>query len=159
MLLPVILLEDHIYNADRYKAFDLSLRTTNLEKQLGATKAGRNANSSKSLDFGALSRNMTAEKRFEIITDINTTVTDVVTFTGNLKWDNRYCQFLRDISKDIQDFTESTQGREPKLENTIEALATLVVSVLEHAEAIKARLDIQLNVVRVLIPFNNGFKF
>lgn len=159
LLLPVILLEDHVYNADRYKGFNLSPRTTNLEKQLGATNAGRNARSSKSLDFGALSRNMTAEKRFEIITDINTTVTEVVTFTGNLKWDNRYCQFLRDISKDIREFTKSTQGREPKLENTIETLATLVVSVLEHTEAIKARLDIQLDVVRVLIPFNNGFKF
>ena len=37
---------------------------------------------------------------------------------------------------------------EPKLENTIETLATLVASILEHTEAIKARLDIQFNVVR-----------
>lgn len=159
LLLPVVLLEDHVYNADRYKGFDLSPRTTKLERQLGATKAGRNVSSSKSLDFGALSRDMTAEKRFKIITDINTTITDVVTFIGSLKWDNRYCQFLRDISKNIKEFTESTQGREPKLENTIETLATLIVSVLEHAEAMKTRLGIQLNVVRVLIPFNNGFKF
>ncbi|KAF2112264.1 hypothetical protein BDV96DRAFT_525022 [Lophiotrema nucula] len=151
LLLPVILLEDHVYNADRYKGFDLSPRTINLERQLGATKAGRNVGSSKSLDFGALSRNMTAKKRFEIMTDINTTVTDVVTFTSNLKWDNRYCQFLRDLSKDIREFTESTQGREPKLENTIETLATLVASTSEHGEAMKARLDIQLNVLYNLV--------
>jgi hypothetical protein len=37
-------------------------------------------------------------------------------------------------------------------------LASLIISILEHTEAIKARLDIQLNVVRNLIPFNNGFK-
>jgi hypothetical protein len=85
LLLPVILLEDHVYNADRYKGFNLSPRTTNLEKQLGALNAGRNANSSKSSNFGALSRNMMAEKRFEIITYINTTVTEVITFTSNLK--------------------------------------------------------------------------
>ncbi|KAF2678031.1 hypothetical protein K458DRAFT_377367 [Lentithecium fluviatile CBS 122367] len=150
LLLPVILLEDHVYNADRYKGFDLSPRATNLEKQLGVTKAGRNVGSLKPLDFGARSQNMTVEKRFEIITDINTTVTEVVTFTGNLRWDNRYCQFLRDISKDIREF-KSTQGGEPKLENTIETLATLVVSILEHAEAIKARLDIQLDVLYNLV--------
>lgn len=147
LLLPVVLLEDHVYNADRYKGLDLSPRTTGLERQLGVTKAGRNANASKSLDFRALSQNMTAEKRFGIITDINTTATDVVTFIGNLQWDNRYCQFLQDISEEIQDFIESTRSREPKLDNTIETLATFVASVLEHADAMKARLDIQLNVV------------
>jgi hypothetical protein len=159
LLLLVILLEDHVYNADRYRGFDLSPRTTSLEKKLGVTKAGRNVISPNQSDFGALSGNRMAEKRVEVITDINTAITNVVTFTGNLKWDTRYCQFLRDISKDIREFVESTQGREPKLENTIETLANFVISVSEHAEAIKARLDIQLDVVRDIIQFTNGNKF
>jgi hypothetical protein len=151
LLLPVILLEDHVYNADRYKGFDLSKRTTILERQLGVTKAGRNVNSQGSLNVEELDRKT-------IVTTINTTVTDAVTLAGNLRWNTRYCQFLRDISKDIRDLIEPTQGREPKLENTIETLASLIISILEHTEAIKARLDIQLDVVRNLIPFNNGFK-
>ncbi|PVI00432.1 hypothetical protein DM02DRAFT_592717 [Periconia macrospinosa] len=150
LLLPVILFEDHIYNADRYKGFDLSPRTTRLEEQLGVTKAGRNVLSSP-FDFGAKSRSMTVERRFEIITDINTTVTEVITFMVNLKWDNRYCQFLRDMSIDIRKFTDFTQGGEPNLESTIETLATLTVSILEHAESIKGRLDIQLNVLYNLV--------
>ena len=38
LLLPVILLEDHVYNADICKGFDLSPRTTALERRLRATK-------------------------------------------------------------------------------------------------------------------------
>lgn len=148
MLLPVILLEDYVYHADVYKGFDLSPRTTKMERSLGVTVAGRNVNSSKTSDFGALSTKMAPKKRLGIITEINTIATDAATFARNLEWSKRYCQFLRYISKDIQDFTESTQGSKPKLENTIETLATLVASILEHTEAIKARLDKQSNVVR-----------
>jgi hypothetical protein len=155
LLLPVILLDDHVYNADRCKAFDLSPRTTRLERKLEVTRAGRNSSYSKSLDFEVLSQNMVVS-RFEIITDINTTVTDVVTFNSNLKWDSRYCQFLRDISKEIRDFSETTQGRRPKLDNIIETLATFVATNLDHTEALKARLDIQLDVVRNLILCNNN---
>lgn len=158
MLLQVILLEDHVYHADIYKGFDLSPKTTGLEGERGVTRAGRNVNSSKSQNFETLSHDMTAEKRFEIITNINTTATDAVTFIGNLKWDIRYCQFLRDISEEISESTKSTRSREPKLENTIETLATFVASISEHTEAIKARLDIQLNVVKDPIPLNNRSK-
>ena len=110
LLLPVILLEDYVYHADVYKGFDLSPRTTKMERSLGVTVAGRNVNSSKTSDFGALSIKMAPEKRLGIITEINTIATDAATFAGNLEWSKRYCQFLRYISKDIQDFTESTQG-------------------------------------------------
>jgi hypothetical protein len=148
LLLPVILLEDYVYHADVYKGFDLSPRTTRMESSLGVTVAGRNINSLKPSGFGALSTKIAPEERLGIITEINTIATDAATFAGNLEWSKRYCQFLQDISKEIQDFTKSTQGSEPKLENTIETLATLVASILEHTEAIKARLDIQFNVVR-----------
>ena len=154
LLLPVILLEDHVYNADRYKGIDLSPKTTSLERQLRVTKARRNVNYSKSLDFEVLSQNM-INNWFKIITDINTTITDVVTFACNLKWDNRYCQFLRDISKDIRDLPGIKQGGEPKLDNTVETLATVVASILEHTEALKARLDVQLNVVREFISLDD----
>jgi hypothetical protein len=154
LLLPVVLLEDHVYNADRCKAFDLSPRTTSLERKLRVTKAGRNASHSNSLDFEALSRHMTSN-RFEVITDINTTITDVVTFNCNLRWDNRYCQFLRDIFQDIRALPVVTQGRGPKLDDTVETLATFVAAILEHTEALKMRLDIQLDVVRVFILIND----
>jgi hypothetical protein len=151
LLLPVILLEDHVYNADRYKGLDLSIRTTKLEWQLGVTKAGRNVNSPGSFNVEKLDRKT-------IITQINTTVTDAVTLAGNLRWNTRYCQFLQDISKDIRDLIEPIQGREPKLDYTIETLASLLISILEHTEAIKARLDIQLDVVRDSVQFKDEFK-
>lgn len=147
LLLPVILLEDHIYNADRCKGLDLSRKTTKLEGQLQVTKAGRIADDSGSVDFEKLSKDM-INKRLKIITDINTTITDVVTFAANLKWDCRYCQFLRDTSKSIESVVGATQGERPHLNNSVEVLATLVVSILDHADALKARLDVQLDVVR-----------
>lgn len=159
LLLPVMLLEDYVYHADMYKGFDLSPRTKNMEKELGVTVAGRNGNSPIPLDFEALSLNVAPEKRLRTITEINTIATDAANFVANLEWSKRYCQFLRDISKDIQDFTEPTQGSEPKLENTIEALASLVASILEHTEAIKARVDIQFNVVRDSICLTTISKF
>lgn len=155
LLLPVILLEDHIYNADRCKGIDLSPRTTRLERQLRVTKAGRNANQSRSIDFEVLSQDIISN-RFTIITDINTTITDVVTFATNMRWDNRYCQFLRDLSRDILDIPGTTQGGEAKLDNTVETLATFVASILEHTEALKARLDVQLDVVRNFISSNDN---
>ncbi|KAJ5031032.1 hypothetical protein J3E73DRAFT_222669 [Bipolaris maydis] len=147
LLLPVILLEDYVYHADKYKGSDLSRRTTKMEKQLGVTVAGRNSGSLSPLDFGALNLNMAPEKRLRTITEINTLATDAAAFAGNLEWTKRYCQFLRDISKNIQGFTESTQGSKPRLENTIETLSILAISILEHTQAIKARLDIQFNVL------------
>lgn len=92
LLLAIILLEDHIHVPDKFRGFDLSPRTISLKKRLRATRAGRNANQSESLDFEVFSQNM-ADDRFEILTDINTNVTDVITFGGNMKWDSRYCQF------------------------------------------------------------------
>lgn len=151
LLLPVILLEDHVYNADRYKGRDLSIRTMKLERQLGVTKAGRTFNSPSSFNVEKLDRKT-------VITQINTAVTDAVTLAGNLRWNTRYCQFLQDISKDIRDLIEPIQGREPKLDYTIETLASLLISILEHTEAIKARLDIQLDVVRDSVQFKDEFK-
>lgn len=154
LLLPVILVEDHIYNADRFKGFQLSPRTTSLEFQLRATKAGRNVGQSASLDFDGLSQNM-ASNRFKITTNINSAITDVITFGCTLKWDYRYCQFLRDISREVRDLSKTLDERGPKLDDDIKTLATLVASISEHNESLKARLDIQLNVVRDLIPRNN----
>ncbi|KAF3049876.1 hypothetical protein E8E11_000107 [Didymella keratinophila] len=72
--------------------------------------------------------------RFKIITDINTAITDVVAFAGVLKWDDRYLQ-----------------GGEPNLDNTVETLATFVASISEHTEALKSRLDVQLEVLYNLV--------
>lgn len=147
LLLPVILLDDHVYNADVCKGLDLSPRTSDLEKKLRVTKAGRNGNDPVSLDFEALSQD-TIKERLKFITDINTTITDVVTFACNLKWDDRYCQFLRDIQREIRGLYKETQGQETRLEDSIETLATFVASILEHTDALRERLGVQLDVVR-----------
>lgn len=151
----MILFEDHVYNADRCKGLDLSPRTTKLEKQLNVTKAGRNANHPQTFNFEKLAKD-TIQNRSQIITDINTAITDIVTFSANLKWDSRYCQFLRDISQDIQDSSGTMQGGGPNLDKTTEILATLIASMSEHSESLKDRLDVQLDVVRNFVPYRNN---
>ncbi|USP82427.1 Notoamide biosynthesis cluster protein M' [Curvularia clavata] len=150
-LLPAMLLEDHVHKADLFKGFDLSDRVTTLERHLLATKAGRNVDQDASLDFDTVGQNI-ANNRFEITRSINTAVTDAVSFGCNMKWDSRYCQFLRDISKQLGIFPEIEQDKwGPGVDNGIELLANFVASIMELTEALKARLDIQLDVLYNLV--------
>ena len=123
---------------------------TSLERELEVTQAGRNANFSESLKFGGLRKKMMdREEQVTLTTNINIAVTDAITFIGTFKWDIRYCQFLGYITRDIQKIRMLEQGTDQMLA-AIDTLAPVVGSILDYAEAIKARLDIQLSIVSTL---------
>lgn len=102
------------------------------------------------MNFEVLSKKIT-KIRFNVITDINSTIADVVAFGSNLNWDHRCLQFLIAISKDIQCFSESNQSQSSDLENTMITLATFFALSSDHTAALRARPEIQLNVVRALV--------
>jgi hypothetical protein len=150
LLIPVILLEDHISRADRYKGFELSLSTNLIEGKLGVTHSGRNTKTTESLD-GLLLRNPigdSEEKRVKLTAELNTTMTNAISFLAVLQWDIRCCCFLRDVCDKIQQFDQLLIKETDEVKDSVDYLACTVASISDHAESIKARLNIQLSVVR-----------
>jgi len=149
LLIPVILLEEHLFRANYYKEQELSRQTTSLELQLRVTHSGRLAGGRASLSPAGLRELMgNDEARIGLTSLLNTTVTDAITFIGNMKWDPRYCQFLHHVCDQIQRFhlqTLTISGGE--LKESIDTLECVSASCLEHAESIKQRLQLQLSVV------------
>lgn len=153
LLLPVILLKEHLSRASYFKGFALLQITTKVEQSLGVTKTGRLTNRSLGRvdddDDGFQYRKLENEtERIQLTTTINTTLTDVISFSGVLKWDRRFCQVLIKTCQRLEEIpldymTESNQ----KLREWLDALEGGIESNAEHAETLRARLEIQLSVV------------
>lgn len=89
LLLPVILLKEHLSRASYFKGFTLLQITTKVEKSLGVTETGRLTNhhqpsQDKDQDDdgdGFQYRKLENEtERIQLTTTINTTLTDVISF-------------------------------------------------------------------------------
>ena len=148
LLIPVILLEEHLFGANGFRK-QSSKQTTILESWLRVTHSGHLADAGASIGLADLRELMENEEtRVRLTSDLNTTITDAITSIGNMKWDPRYCQFLRHVCNQIQQFhpqTLTSSGRE--LKESIDTLECVATSCSEHAESIKQRLDLQLSVV------------
>jgi hypothetical protein len=149
LLIPVILLEEHIYRANAFRAKGLSSQTTRIESQLGVTNSGVLSGGKASFDPVVVRRLMgNDEARIQLTSLLNTTITNATLFIASMKWDPRYCQFLRNVCDQIQEFRPQTPpglGRE--LKETIDTLECAVISCSESAESIRQRLELQLSVV------------
>lgn len=149
LLLPVILLEEHLFRANQFKSSHLSLNTTDLEFRLGVTQSGRLTGSRNSFGLVELRELMgNDEARIGITTLLSTTMTDTIAFIGNMKWDHRYYKFLHNVCSQVQELQVprlKASGRE--LKASIDFLECTTASTTDHAESIKERLDLQLTVV------------
>jgi len=148
LLLPIILLEEHLYRADKFNS-ELSHRISSLESRLGVTQSGRLTGSRKSFGRAELRELMGNEDaRIGITTLLSTTMTDTVAFITNLKWDRRYSKFLCGVHNQIQELQVpklTPCGGELKM--YIDTLECTSASFSEYAESIKERLDLQLSVL------------
>lgn len=148
LLLPALMLEEHLYRAETFKAQDLSYNTALLEARLGVVKS---AHLPGSVKFGPkelkeLMRN--EDRRVELTTMLNSTITDTINFTGNLKWDHLYCKFLRQTCHQIEQFQmDSLMSSNRELIALVDSLECAACANSEHAEMLKSRLNLQLNVV------------
>jgi hypothetical protein len=168
LLLPTILLKEHLSRASYFKGFTLLQKTTEVEESLDVTKTGRLTNRdrpSPGQDGGGGGGSQFRKlenpvERRELTTKINTTLTDVISFFGVLKWDRRFCQFLIRTCHRLGELhhggmdhiTESNQ----KLREWLDALEGGIESNAEHAETLRAKLDIQLSVVHMWHLQYNG---
>lgn len=159
LLLPVVLLKEHLSRASYFKGFTLLQITLKVEQSLGVTKTGRLTNRSTGRadgdgDDGFQYRRLENEaERIQLTTTINTTLTDVISFSGVLKWDRRLCHSLIRTCHQLEELhmdhmTESNQ----KLREWLDALEGGIESNAEHAETLRTKLEIQLSVVFASSP-------
>lgn len=148
LLLPVLMLEEHIFRASSHKA-TLAHNTTVLESQLHVTKSGRltdNTNSFGSKKLKELMRN--EERRVVLTTLLNSATTDTINFIATFKWDHRCCKFLHQTCNRIGKFQqEALTNPSRELAELLNFLECKASSITEHAESLELRLNLQLNVV------------
>ena len=149
LLLPVILLEEHLFRANEFKSYALSRNTTSIEFRLGVTQSGRLTGSRDSFGLAELRELIgNEEARIETTTLLSTTMTDTINFIASMKWDHRYCKFLHSVHSQIQELqVPRLTCSERELKASIDTLECTTESVSDHAISIKERLDLQLSVV------------
>lgn len=148
LLIPVILLEEHLFRANSFRELEISRSTVNVEFSLGVTHSGR-IGGGKSFGPRELREFMGNEKsRIYLTSLLNTTVTDAIGFTGVLKWDFRYCEFLDNVCDEIQQLRPETgKNLNRVIKEAIAQLQCFAQGNFDHAESLKARLNLQLSVV------------
>jgi hypothetical protein len=149
LLLPLVLLEDHIHRAREFKEYKLTRRTTDLEGHLGVTRTGHLADRKEAV--GAQIRELMSndDARLYLTTGLSSTITDTATLLGVLRWDFRCCQFIRKSCGRVRQMGPHNSKRASRLlEEAIDTLECGIESVQEHTESIKERLELQLTVVR-----------
>lgn len=148
LLLPVILLKEHLNRATLFENFDLLQETTDVEQALGVTHSGRLTRPQAGGVFNYKKLMENEEVRIALTTTLNTTFTDVISLTGVLKWDRRFCDFLSNKCDQIQEFrSQETRRSGQKLKEWIDTLDCSIASNSEHAEILRAKLELQLSIV------------
>lgn len=148
LLLPVILLKEHLNRAHLFKEYVLLQKTTGLENSLGVTHSGRLTKNQPVPGFKYKRLMEDEEARTQFTTTINTTLTDVISFIGVLKWDSRLHKFLYKTCDRLEEFCrKDTRHSGRKLKEWLDTLDCGIASEAEHAETLKAKLELQLSVV------------
>ncbi|KAK3376343.1 hypothetical protein B0T24DRAFT_525754 [Lasiosphaeria ovina] len=150
-LLPIVLLKEHLFRINIFMR-ELESTATAIESTFKVTKSGRLANSEGGpLELMKLMAN--EEERTKLTTLLNTTMTDTVNLTCVMKWDRRYCKFLKELHGVIRTFDSesSSQVGESELEIILRHLECDLESAFEYVESIAARLTLQLTVLYNLV--------
>lgn len=150
LLLPVIILKEHLTRAHLFKSIVLLEETTRLQAALGVTKSGRLRRYQSGRGFKDIRLIESEESRINLTTAINTTLADDVSLATVLKWDARLCVFLLKACDEVREFQTTYRSRhsERKIREWLNTLECGIASCLEHADSLKSQLELQLSVVR-----------
>jgi hypothetical protein len=152
LLLPTLLLQEHLFRCEEFIWRDLSPRTRNIETVLGLSESGRLA-ATPNKDYDAIKELLADDEgRIQITSDVNTTLTDTVNFVSVLRWAQRLGEFIKRADKELHRHYEAANidtGTVKELESAVDHFSCEAISSIEYATAIKTRLEIQLSVVRL----------
>ncbi|KAI1122366.1 hypothetical protein F5Y10DRAFT_254195 [Nemania abortiva] len=147
LFLPIVFLAEHLSRANRFRA-DLSWRVVELEKELGVTKSAT-LSWKEEKTFEAI-QSLIADRqvRMNLTAELNSRITDATNFQTVLSWINRHCQFLEKYKETVQQSVPNLNSNENReLEEYLDTLICNAISMTNNVEALKSRLELQLNVL------------
>ncbi|KAM7194451.1 hypothetical protein V8F20_007977 [Naviculisporaceae sp. PSN 640] len=158
LLLPAIILKDHVTQIQSFLDWKLISEVGEIEKQLRVTKSARlgvarrrdgKLNDRRKNDLEELKRLMADEQqRTDLTTDLNTTLTDTLNLLTVMKWDQRYCQFLMDVQERIRKLNKGAYAPpDDGLDAILRYLDCNLQSNIGYVETMVARLNLQLSVL------------
>jgi hypothetical protein len=155
LILPTLLLQEHLFRADDFRRRGLSKVVTSIEKVLGVTKTGRLANAKDTVPEEIRELLTDDDLRLRITSRLNTALTDTINLTAILRWDQRLGQFIQRVNKELEGYYDDCGiplDLAKELEAVTDHLLCEAISATEYIDATKSRLEIQLNVVRADSP-------
>jgi len=150
LLLPTLLLQEHLFRASEFSWRALSRDVTSVEKDLAVTKSGRLVTTKHAVPEEIKNLLTNDDLRLRITTRVNTALTDAINFTTVLKWDQRLGQFIQRVDKELQrncDEGNLPLGLAKDLESAVDHLLCEAISATEYIDSVKSRLEVQLSVV------------
>jgi hypothetical protein len=155
LLLPLLLLQEHLYRADEFRYRTVSSEMRGIEKELCVTKTGRLVHMRDAVPEKIRELLTNDEMRLQLTTRVNTAMTDSINLATVLRWDQRVAQFIQRVDKELQPYYRDIGifvGLEKDFRAALDHLSCEAVTATEYIDSISSRLDIQLNVVGARQP-------
>ena len=163
LLLPTLLFQEHLFRCEEFIWRDLSPQIRGIERDLGITRSGRLSGTKHAVSEEIRELLTDDERRIQITSAVNTTLTDTITFASVLSWDERLGDFIKKADRELHHYYEGAGidlGVVKELEAAIDLFSSEAASTLAYAAGMRSRLEMQLNVVCLLcsIPELDGMK-
>ncbi|KAK0622596.1 hypothetical protein B0T14DRAFT_150500 [Immersiella caudata] len=150
LLLPTLIFQEHLTRCEDFVTRGLSERVRGIEMDLGVTRSGRLVGTETALPEVIRELVGDDERRLMITSEVNTTLTDTITFLGVLKWDQRLGGFIQRLDKELgKYYADAGVGREAvkELEAALEHFCGEAESTWEYVNGMRARLEGQMGVL------------
>jgi len=150
LLLPTLIFQEHLMRCDDFTRCILSGQVEDIEEDLGVTRSGRLFKTGHAVPEVIKQLLADDERRLWITSVINTTLTDAINFLNVLKWDQRLGAFIKRVDEELSRYYETANmgiGTVKELESAVDHFCCEAASAHEYVESIRARLEMQLNVL------------
>ncbi len=155
LLLPTLLLQEHLFRCEEFISQDLSPQIRGIERVLGITRSGRLAGTKHAVSEEIQELLTDDERRIQITSEVNTTLTDTINLATILGWDQRLGEFIKKADKELHSYYEESGidiGIVKELEAAVDHFSGEAASTIAYATGMRSRLEVQLNVVCLPCP-------
>jgi hypothetical protein len=155
LLLPTLLLQEHLFRCEDFIWRTLSPRIREIERDLGVTRSGRLVHTAPAVPDAIKELLADDEKRIRITSAVNTNLVDTITVINILKWDQRLTEFIKRADKELHVYYKGAEidiSAVRELESAVDHFSCEAVSSAEYVTGMRSRLEISLNVVCLPCP-------
>jgi hypothetical protein len=150
LLLPTLLLQEHLFRCEEYVSGILSRQTEEIERDLGITRSGRLLQTPTAVPKEIKELLADDEKRIRITSAVNTTLVNTITVIGILKWDQLLSEFIKRADKELDEYYEAAKislSAMMELQSAVDHFSCVAMSETEYVTGMRSRLELQLDVV------------